>query len=172
MNGLPASEGIKNFKNVKKMKFQLNYNVDMTFEQNEALNKIEEKGPDLQELREKKMKAERRRNLREKRFAMEEKMARENKREKKSRKGGAKVSNVWWQQKRRREENMWHNEEIKRIDQEIKKKEREDIFAEPNDLGLRIHKKSPAIFASSFEQSRQWFPEKYNDSLKGMPRAG
>jgi hypothetical protein len=166
MNGFKSSEGIKNFSKIKKLKFKLDYNVDMTHEQNEMLNKIEETGPSIEILREQKRKAEIRRKLKEKRFEMENTLNNRNKKGKK--RGEKRDGSVWWQQKRRREENMWHNEEMEKLDCEIKAAEKKQL-SENDHLGIRVSKKSEAIYASH-ESAKNWFPAKYNNSLSMLKR--
>ena len=107
--------------------------------------------------------------LRKKRFEMEDKMVRENKRGKRNRKGnGAVVSSVWWQQKRRREENMWHNEEVGRLGDEIKKREREELLSEYNQFGVKISAKSNYAMGGSVEEQQKWFPANVSEDFRFM----
>ncbi|GMH97347.1 hypothetical protein TrST_g8185 [Triparma strigata] len=145
MNGLDASEGIKNWNKVKKMQFHLNYDVEKSYEDNKSnLTVVEDTGPTLEEIREKNRKKDLRAQLREQRLKREKQLKHPK-------------SSQWWQKKRRKEENYWHVEEISRAGKQFAK--RKDNNA--------INRKTPKIMGADWDTYKGWFPR---DDLRHLPR--
>ena len=164
MNGLDASEGVKNWNKVKNMKFRLNYNLDESHEENKK-NFVEEvvvKGPNIREMNEKKRAKQLRRQLRERRLERGKQMKRPSKTQ-------------WWQKKRRQEEDIWHADDIEKVSRKIRHDPRfnpnllrdADVdVAQPN-VGSNGGKKNPKIMGADWDAYKTWFPQ---DGYRHMPR--
>ena len=90
MNGLDPMEGIRNWDKVKKMKFHLNYDINVSHEENiksGAVEVVKDTGPTLGEIKERQRKKDLRAQLREQRLKKEKQL----KHPKRSQ---------WWQKKR------------------------------------------------------------------------
>mmetsp|Transcript_7023 Transcript_7023/g.14247 ORF Transcript_7023/g.14247 Transcript_7023/m.14247 type:complete len:653 (-) Transcript_7023:40-1998(-) len=145
MNGLKAADGVKNWEDVKKMKFRFEYNIDESHETNVAQFKmVEKKGPSLREIKDKKFRKEERAALRKHRLQRGDHMKHKDK-------------TLWWQKKRRKEENYWHVEEITR---EAKRLERRVDHK-------GVNAKTPKIMGADWETYKHWFPR---DSMRHLPR--
>ncbi|GMI16723.1 hypothetical protein TrLO_g3771 [Triparma laevis f. longispina] len=145
MNGLDAREGIKNWNEVKKMQFHMNYDVEKSYEDNKSnLTVVVDTGPTIEEIKEKQRKKDIRSQLRQQRLKKEKAL----KHPKKSQ---------WWQKKRRKEENYWHLTEISQAGKKFER--RKDNNA--------VNRKTPKIMGADWETYKEWFPQ---DDMRYQPR--